>query len=273
MGEKTIGRFTGKVALVTGAASGIGAATATAFAREGGAVAIADSNLASLTRLAEALTAEGRQVLMIPTDLADRAAVAAMVDIADHAFGRIDLLHNNGFGLPADLAARRIAPIEDIEDRVWDRSIAVGLTAVMVATRAVLPLMQAQGGGAIVNTASVAGLGGDAGNAAYNSLKAAAINFTRVTAIEQARHGIRANAVAPGFVDTPMLRAGLAGRGFGNGSSLTSVVPAGRFGTADDVAAAVLFLASDAASYIHGVVLPVDGGFTARVGPALASAQ
>lgn len=252
-------RFDGKTLLITGAGSGIGRATAAGFAARGGRVAAADVNAESLASLAAETGA-----ITFMADLSQPGAAATLVADAHAALGRIDVLHNNAFGLPPDLQRGRLAKVADMVDEVWDYTFQVGITAVMQATRAVIPLMLAQGGGAIVNTASISGLSADFGIGAYNAMKAAVINFTKVTAIEYASDNIRCNCVCPGMIDTALFRKSLSIPGFAD--SATAAVPMGRFGRPEEMANVALFLASDLASYVTGAAFVADGGLTAQTG-------
>ena len=270
-------RFEGKAAIVTGAASGIGAATARRLAREGAAVLIADINAAGAARVADEISAAGGRAVACETDVANPGAVEAMVARAVDAFGRLDVLHNNATLLEA-------GPIDKISVEGWNRTLAVNLTAPFLGIRAAIPIMRRQGGGAIVSTASISGLAGDYGLAAYNAAKAGVINLTRTAAIELARHRIRVNCVCPGGIATPLLGSLLgdnapvphwlhrAGAGGDQESRrryrerLEQAHPLGRLGTADEIAAAVCFLASDDASFITGAALVADGGLTSHTG-------
>jgi meso-butanediol dehydrogenase / (S,S)-butanediol dehydrogenase / diacetyl reductase len=259
-------RFDGKSALITGAGSGIGAATAIGYARGGGRVGIVDVDGDAAAAVAEQIRAAGGEALSISADLTDAQAIADAIGRVEGAFGRIDFLHNNAFGLPAELRARRVSAIESMDEDVWHATIQIGLTAVMRTTRAVIPIMRRQGGGAIVNTASIAAFFADRGGGAYNTIKAGVVHFTRVTAVEGAGDGIRANSLCPGAIDTPLLRRGLAARDIADPTTVAHLVPLGRVGRAEEAANAALFLASDLASFITGIHLTVDGGLNAAAG-------
>ena len=257
-------RFDGKVCLVTGAGSGIGRATAVGFAERGGKVVVSDVNGDAAERVVAEISTAGGTATAIVADVARPADVEAMIARTTQQFGRLDVLHNNAFGVPPELRDRRIARVADTDQAVWDYTIQVGLTAVMQATRAVLPIMRRQGGGAIVNTASISGLFADYGITAYNVMKAGVVNLTRGTAIEYARYGIRCNCVCPGAIDTPLLQRSLGIPGFADG--LNAVIPMGRLGRPEEMANVVLFLASDLASYVTGAAFVADGGLTAQTG-------
>jgi meso-butanediol dehydrogenase/(S,S)-butanediol dehydrogenase/diacetyl reductase len=257
-------RFDGKVCLVTGAGSGIGRATAIGLAQRGGNVVVADVNGESAEQVAAEIAASGGTATAVVADMANPADIEAMIARAAREFGRLDVLHNNAFGVPPALRQNRLARSAEIDQAVWDYTIQVGLTAVMQATKAVLPIMQRQGGGAIVNTASISGLYADYGIAAYNIMKAGVTNFTRVVAIEYARDGIRVNCVCPGAIDTPLLQRSFSIPGFADATR--AAIPMGRLGTPEEMANVVLFLASDLASYVTGAAFVADGGLTATTG-------
>ncbi len=257
-------RFDGKAGLITGAGSGIGRETAIGFAQRGGSVVLADVNGDSINTVANEIAAFGGTASAIVADLTKSADIDAMVAHAMEKFGRLDMLHNNAFGVPSTLRQNRLARSADIDQAVWDYTIQVGLTAVMQATRAALPIMQRQGGGAIVNTASISGLFADYGIAAYNVMKAGVINLTRVVAIEYAPHGIRCNCVCPGAIDTPLLQRSFSIPGFADATR--AAIPMGRLGRPEEMANVVLFLASDLASYVTGAAFVADGGLTAKTG-------
>jgi len=257
--------FSGKVCVVTGAGSGIGRATAIGLAGRGGRLVVADVNADAAASVVAEITAAGGTAIAVTADMTDPRQIDAMLDRAVETYGRLDVLHNNAFGVPPTLQGRRMARVAEMDQNVWDYTLQVGLTAVMQATRGVLPIMLRQGGGAIVNTASISGLFGDYGIAAYNAMKAGVVNFTRVVAMEYAPHNIRCNCVCPGAIDTPLLRRSLDTiQGFSQAA--VAAIPMGRLGRPEEMANVVMFLASDLASYVTGAAYVADGGLTAKTG-------
>jgi len=250
--------FENKVALVTGAASGLGLATAKAFAESGAAVVLADWNEKSARAAAEELTAQGHKALAIHCDVADEAQVEAMVEQTVATFGRLDAAYNNA-GVQNVLAETADSPSED-----YDRVMAINLRGVWSCMKFELRHMRKQGNGAIVNCSSLGGLVGGAGRGTYHAAKHGVLGFTKSAALEYAAKGIRINAICPGLIWTPMSDQMVAS---GQGEALNALlksVPMGRYGRAEEIADAVLWLCSQAASYVTGQSISVDGGFIMR---------
>jgi 3-oxoacyl-[acyl-carrier protein] reductase len=251
------GRLDAKVALVTGAGSGIGRATAEMFAREEARVVLVDVNEAGIKSAADAIAAAGGEALALATDVADGAAVEAMAGAAVERFGGVDVLVNNA-GILDDYL-----PAAETPDEVWERVMAVNLKGQFMTCRALIPQMLERGGGAIINVASTAGLNGGNGGAAYTTSKHGVIGFTRQLCFDYARKGLRCNVVCPGAVETGMTHEIFSS---GDAEVMTAVksAPIGRWAQPEELAAALLFLASEEASFVNGAVYVVDGGFDSK---------
>ena len=249
------GRVTEKVALITGAASGIGRATALLFAREGAAVALADLNIDGGQRVVDQITKSGGRAFFEGIDVTRGADCQRLVERAIREFGRIDILFNNA-GI-----IRRATVLELSEDD-WDQVMAVNVKSIYLLSREVIPHMQRAGGGTIINTASGWGLTGGAKAAVYCASKGAVVLLTKAMAIDHGPQNIRVNCICPGDTDTGMLRDEAQQLGEENSRFLAKSAkrPLGRVGTPEEIAQAALYLASDVSSFVTGTALVVDGG-------------
>ena len=241
------------VALVTGAAAGIGEAIAARLARDGMTVLVADLDMAAAAEVARRLVSAGLRAAPLALDVGNAASIAAAFDRVDTEHGGCDVLVNN-----AGIA--KIVPFMDLQADLWARTLDVNLTGALLCTQHAARMMMRNRWGRIVNIASISGIRAGSGRTAYGTSKAALIGLTRQMAVELAAHGITANAVAPGPVDTPMALAAHTER---MRKQYTSTIPMGRYGTPEEIAAAAAFLASRESSYITGQVLAVDGGYVA----------
>jgi NAD(P)-dependent dehydrogenase (short-subunit alcohol dehydrogenase family) len=250
-----MGGLDGRVALVTGGASGIGRASALALAREGARVVIADLAVEGGEETAHLVAAQGAEARFIRTDVTQAADVQAAVACAVDGFGRLDIAHNNA-GI---LAAKSL--LSDDAERLFDQVIAVNTKSVMLSMKYEIPEMLKAGAGSIVNTASALALVAAAGQWAYGASKHAVIGLTKCVAVEYAGRGIRVNAICPGSVQTPMIADHLA-RMSPDDPRSAARYPIGRVAAPEEIAAGVVWLASDAASYLVGHALVIDGGWT-----------
>jgi len=246
----------GKRALITGGSSGIGAATARLFAAEGARLVVSGLDAAGCEAVAAEISDAGGSAAWIAGDLADRAFCRGLVDAAAERLGGLDILINN-----AGLSRRGTA--EEALDADWDLVMAVNLTAPFMLARAAIPVMRRGGGGVIVNTASELAFIGTTHNVAYCASKGAVIQLTRALALDHARENIRVNAICPCPVDTPLL-VGFRDDADEEKRAIADETPMGRIGTPDEIAAAMLFLASDASTFMTGAPLVVDGGAIAH---------
>jgi NAD(P)-dependent dehydrogenase (short-subunit alcohol dehydrogenase family) len=251
--------FENKVALVTGAASGLGLATAKAFAESGASVGLADWNEQNVRAAAQDLAAKGHKTIAITCDVSDDAQVEAMIQQTVATFGRLDAAYNNA-GVQNILAETADTTRED-----YDRVMAINLRGVWSSMKFELQQMREQGSGAIVNCSSLGGLIGGARRGTYHAAKHGVIGFTKSAALEYATRGIRVNAVCPGMIQTPMSDQMIAeGQGEELDAMLKTYVPMKRLGRPEEIADAVLWLCSSAASYVTGQSISVDGGYVMR---------
>lgn len=242
----------GKVALVTGGSSGIGRATARAFAREGARVVVADINPDGGQETVQMIKQQAAEAIFIRTDVSRSVEVQALIEKAIEAYGRLDCAFNN-----AGVAARG-ARITDQTEEDWDRIVGINLKGVWLCMKYEIPQMLRGGGGAIVNTSSIGGLVGFPNTSPYTASKHGVVGLTKCAALEYAKDGIRVNAVCPGAIQTPMIERRIAS------GREPAISPMERIGSPEEVAQAVVWLCSDAASLITGHALPVDGGYVAR---------
>jgi meso-butanediol dehydrogenase/(S,S)-butanediol dehydrogenase/diacetyl reductase len=241
-------RFDGKVAIVTGGARGIGEAIVARLASEGAKVMIADLNAPAET---------GEHIAFLKTDATVAADVQAVVAATIERWGRLDILFNNA-GIGA------LVETPEMEEEVWDRVFAINTRAIFLFCKAAIPVIKAAGGGAIVNIASISGLGGDFAMGAYNASKGAVVNYTRSLALDHARDGIRVNALCPGLIATDLAVGAVTDPV--DAAFWFDRIPLGRAGRAEEMAAVATFLASDDASYMTGSIVTADGGITAHTG-------
>ena len=247
------GLLAGRVAVVTGAGSGIGRACALRFASEGARVVVNDIDPETARATADAIVAAGAEAIAVAGDVAHLDAVQEVVHTAMRTWERVDVMHNNaGYGVPDSVA--------DLDDATVLEMVGVNLLGALHGTRAALPHMIRQGGGSIINTASVAALAASRQRTSYGIAKAGVVQLTRSTAVENGRYGVRANAICPGPIRTPALE-----RFAPDLEYYAAQIPMKRLGTPEDIAGVALFLASHLSTFVSGVALPVDGAATARL--------
>jgi NAD(P)-dependent dehydrogenase (short-subunit alcohol dehydrogenase family) len=252
-------RLDGKIALVTGAARGIGRGIALRFAREGAKVGIVDLSQDSCQLVADEIQALGGQALALPTNVTDETAVHNLVEMTRSHFGSVNVLINNAAVMPA-------GALHETNPTDFDRCLAVNLRGAYLMSRAVIPDMLAAGSGSIIHMASVTGVLGLPGLAAYSATKGALIALARAMSTDYARSGIRVNAVSPGTIDSPMLHDFLAAQSRPDyfRQQFDAMHPIGRVGTIDEVASVFVFLASDESSFVTGANYTVDGGLSVK---------
>ena len=250
-------KLAGKIALITGGGGGIGRATALAFAAEGAKVAVADVNPATASAVAEEVSASGGEAIGIAVDVSRDDQVTDMIDQVVRRFGRLDIAFNNA---AIDIEHE---PLAMCTEEMFDSLMSVNVKGVWLCMRREIEQMLKQGGGVIVNTSSIGGIGGAPRQPIYGATKHAVLGLTKAAALEYGRKGIRVNAVCPGVIRTPMMDRALE-REPRRREQMAKIHPIGRIGEAAEIARAVVFLSSDDASFVLGEALMVDGGYTAR---------
>jgi NAD(P)-dependent dehydrogenase (short-subunit alcohol dehydrogenase family) len=253
------GTLTGKVALVTGGASGIGRATALTFAREGAKLIIADMNEAGGLQTVHMITENGADATFVQVDVTQATEVEAMIRATVQTYGRLDCAHNN-----AGIGSRPRVRLHELPEESWDRVLDINLKGVWLCMKYEIIQMLTQGGGAIVNTASIMGLVGSwSRSGAYNASKHGVVGLTKTAALEYATAGIRVNCVCPGYIRTPLIAEALTNHPEME-AQIVARHPVGRMGQPEEIAAAVVWLCSDAASFVTGHTMTVDGGYVAQ---------
>ncbi|HEV7278893.1 MAG TPA: SDR family oxidoreductase [Pirellulaceae bacterium] len=250
--------FSGKVAFITGAANGIGRATALAFAGKGASVVVADVNEQGIQETVRLIEERGGKALAVRCDVAQAADVKAALAKTVETFGRLDFAFNN-----AGIEPKKPSPTAEYDQEEWDRIFDINLRGVFLCMKHEIPLILQQGGGAIVNTSSGAGIIGIKGSPAYTAAKHGVIGLTKAAALDYAAQKLRVNAVCPGYIETPMMDRFTGGTPEGR-AKVIAEEPVGRMGKPEEIAAAVLWLCSDAAAFMIGHAMVIDGGQTVQ---------
>ena len=253
-----VGPLDGRVALVTGGGSGIGRASSLAYARDGAKVVIVDVNVEGGEETVQSIKEAGGEAILVHADVSKAVEVQQIVDRTVEAYGRLDCAFNN-----AGVSGRSRGTMVDHSEEEWDRVIGINLKGVWLCMKAQIPQMLKQGGGAIVNNASVAGLVGIRRTSAYVAAKHGVVGLTKAAALEYAESGIRVNAVCPGYINTPLVRS-VFDQLEGMEEEVIARHPLGRLGEPHEIAEAVVWLSSDAASFVTGHTMTVDGGYVAQ---------
>ncbi|MBM6996217.1 glucose 1-dehydrogenase [Paenibacillus sp. DXFW5] len=250
-----MGRLDNKIAIITGAAGGMGKADALLFAKEGAKVVITDIQDEKIQAVAKEITDQGGVAVALTQDVTSEEDWARVTETALTRFGKIDILVNNA-GISS------ATPFLETDLELWNKVMNINVTSVFLGQKYVIPHMINGGGGSIVNISSIAGLTGGSGTGPYTASKGAVRLLTKATAVDYAKHNIRANSIHPGYIETPMTKDLMADENMRNW--FLSQTPIPRLGQAEDIAKGVLFLASDESSYITGIELPIDGGYSAK---------
>ncbi|MGP0584504.1 SDR family NAD(P)-dependent oxidoreductase [Paenibacillus timonensis] len=250
-----MGRLDHKVAIITGAAGGMGKADALLFAKEGAKVVITDIQDEKIQAVAKEITDQGGVAVALTQDVTSEQDWARVTETALTRFGKIDILVNNA-GISS------ATPFLETDLELWNKVMNINVTSVFLGQKYVIPHMVNGGGGSIINISSIAGLTGGSGTGPYTASKGAVRLLTKATAVDYAKHNIRANSIHPGYIETPMTKDLMADENMRNW--FLSQTPIQRLGQAEDIAKGVLFLASDESSYITGIELPIDGGYSAK---------
>ena len=254
-------RLKDKVAIITGAGSGQGKSAARLFAKEGAAVIIAEWNEENGKQVEEEITAAGGQAFFIQTDISNENQIMALVDEIMNRYGKIDIVFNNaGVGF-SSTSKYKMGSLTETPQQDWNQILSINLNGVYLLSKYVLPIMKKQNGGKIINNSSLNGIVGVPGADAYTASKGAIVALTRALAVQYGKYNIRVNCICPGAIDTPMIANALKNEAF---TAAFTSNPLRRVGKPEEIANVALFLASDESSYVTGLIMPVDGGFSAQ---------